>query len=109
MTSSRQTAIGSKVETKTIVMSLDNIEAAVASFLYALGAIPESWDITSMDLDLPTNADGLVEFQIEIVRPFKRNLRLVNDNGAPQEPPPEPDDQPELPFSVFDVIHVKDP
>jgi len=91
---------GTKVETKTIVMSIENIEAAIASFLYQMRAVPESWDITFMDLGLPFNEEGFVEFDIEIVRPAKKDhLRLVDDT-------PVQDNQMVLPLEHFEKIRV---
>lgn len=90
-----------KVETKTITMSIDNFESCIASFLYATKTIPESWDITFMDLGVPLNEDGFVEFDIEVARPIKRELRVVDENFS------EPK-QMLLPFEVFETIHVRD-
>lgn len=91
----RQT--NTKVETKTIVMSLSNLEAAIASFLYATRTIPESWDITYMNLEIPADKNGLVEFDVEVTRPVASNLKLVDDSY----------NQTELPFQTFEKIHVK--
>lgn len=91
----RQT--NTKVETKTIVMSLSNLEAAIASFLYATRTIPESWDITYMNLEIPADKNGLVEFDVEVARPVASSLKLVDDSF----------NQAELPFQIFEKIHVK--
>ena len=91
-----------EVLTKTIVMSYDNFESAVVSFLYSMGAIPDDWDILCTDLEVPLNDEGLVEFDIEVVKPVgkKNNLRLIKDG--------EENTQLSLQLEAFDKINVPD-
>ena len=92
-----------EVLTKTIVMSYDNFESAVVSFLYSMGAIPDDWDILCTDLEVPLNDEGLVEFDIEVVKPVgkKNNLRLIKDGE-------EENTQLSLQLEAFDKINVPD-
>lgn len=93
-----------KVETRTITMSIENLEDAIATFLYATRTIPESWDITYMDLGLPLNDDGFVEFDIEIAKPVKRNLKVVDESYVGEQ---DNEKQLKLPLEVFEKIHVQ--
>jgi hypothetical protein len=101
---STTTRQNTKVETKVITMSIENIESAIASFLYATRTIPESWEVTYMDLGLELNEDGFVEFEIEVARPVKRDLRVVDNSYIPQDN----EKQMTLPFETFEKLHVKD-
>lgn len=56
-----------KSYTKTIKMSHDNLESAVTSFLYATGTLHDNEDVIFADFGLDVDADGNVEFDIEIV------------------------------------------
>lgn len=76
---------------KTILISHDNLEACILGFLYATKTIPESWDVLTTELGVPLNEDGLVEIEIECVKPKRRDT----------------DYQPELPLEVFDNVYVK--
>lgn len=96
---------GTKVEVKTVTMSYENVAAAIASFLYATRTIPESWEVTFLDLGLPINDDGFVEFDIEVTKPVARpKLKLVDENFVEQDNDPH---QEILPFEVFEKIHVE--
>lgn len=89
-----------EVLTKTIVMSYDNFESAIVSFLYSMNAIPDDWDILCTDLEVPLNDEGYVEFDIEVVKPVgkKNSLRLVKDG----------EEQLSLQLEAFDKINVPD-
>lgn len=93
-----------KVETKTITISYENIEAAIVSFLYATRTIPEFWDVLGTDIPLGMNDEGFIEFDIEIAKPVKTNLRVVDESFQNAQD----NDQPRLPLEVFETIHVKD-
>ncbi len=84
-----------KTESKTIVMSYDNFESAIVSFLYATKTIPEDWDVISTDFGLTLNEDGLIEFDLELTKPVKR-LKLVNDFSREQLDM----------FNAFDTLEV---
>lgn len=86
---------------KTITMSYENLQSSIASFLYATKTVPESWDITFLDLGIPVNEDGLVEFDIEISKPLKRQLKVVDKDYQDSS-------QFELQFETFERIHVAD-
>ena len=96
-----------EVLTKTIVMSYDNFESAIITFLYSLDAIPEDWDVLYTDIGVPLNEDGFVEFDIEIVKPVasntKKRLRVVDENFEASEK------QLSLQLEAFDKINVIDP
>ncbi len=76
---------------KTILISHDNLESCILGFLYATKTIPESWDILSTELGVPLNEDGLVEIEIECVKPKRRKQ----------------ENQLEFPLEVFDNVYVK--
>lgn len=84
---------------KTITMSYENLEAAISTFLYATKTVPDTWDITFLDLGLPVNENGLVEFDIEISKPVKRQLKVVDKDYQEAS-------QIELQFETFEKIHV---
>ena len=92
-----------RVEAKTIKMSYDNFESAIISFLYSMGSIPPNWDVIYTDFGVPLNDEGLVEFTIEIAKPVRPQLRVVDENyqGAKEE------QQMVLPLEVFETIHVE--
>ncbi len=93
------------METKTIVMSYENLEAAVVSFLYQTRTIPESWDVFATDIPLALNDDGFVEFEIAIGKPVKRaDLRVVDETYSPK---PVQDNQLSLPLEHFETIRVE--
>lgn len=58
----------SDTETRTIRMSYENLEDAVISFLYAIGAIDEDLDVVSTDFGLEIDEDGMIEFDLEMVK-----------------------------------------
>lgn len=86
---------------KTITMSYENLEAAISTFLYATKTVPQSWDITFLDLGLPVNENGLVEFDIEISKPISRQLKVVGKDFQETT-------QLDLQFETFEKIHVND-
>lgn len=94
-----------KVETKTITISYENIEAAIVSFLYATRTIPESWDVLATDIPLGVNEEGFIEFDIEIAKPVRTNLRVVDETFQEGQ---DNEKQMTLPLEVFETIHVKD-
>lgn len=85
-----------KTETKKIVMSYDNFESAIVSFLYATKTIPENYDVTFTDFGISLNDDGMVEFDVEVVKPVRSHLKVVGE------------EQMELPFDTFETVHVAD-
>lgn len=56
-----------KIESKTLVMSYDNLEAAMTQFLYAIGAVPKNWDIVGASMPRPKD-DNNVEFEIDFIK-----------------------------------------
>lgn len=96
---------GVKVETKTVTISYENIEAAIVAFLYATRTIPESWDVLRTDIPLEINEEGFIEFDIEIVKPVRTNLRVGDNNFTEAQ---DNEKQMTLPLEVFETIHVKD-
>jgi hypothetical protein len=56
------------VKTKTFAMSYDNLEAAISDFLYRMNVVNRHTDdIVSIDIGIPLNEEGLIEFDVEIV------------------------------------------
>lgn len=76
---------------RTITLSYDNLEACVLGFLYATKTIPPSWDVLSTEIGVPLNEDGLVEIELELTKPKRKDTSY----------------QPELPLEVFDNVYVK--
>lgn len=68
-------------ETKTITMSFDNLEAAMAQFLYSIGAVPKDWDILRATIPRP-KGDHHVEFELEISRPSRGKEKLEGQQLA---------------------------
>jgi hypothetical protein len=57
-----------EVKTKTYAISYDNLEAAISDFLYRFGVVNIHTDeIISVDIGIPLNEEGLIEFDVEIV------------------------------------------
>lgn len=56
-----------KIETKTLVMSFDNLEAAISQFLFSIGTVPKSWDIVGVSLPRVKDEDH-VQFEIDFIR-----------------------------------------
>jgi hypothetical protein len=96
---------GIKVETKNVVISYENVEAAVVSFLYATRTIPESWDVLSTDIPLALNEEGFIEFEMEIAKPIKRDFKVVDNNFVGEQ---DNEKQMTLPLEVFNTINVTD-
>ena len=88
---------------KTILISHDNLESCILGFLYATKTIPESWDVLTTELGVPLNEDGLVEIEIECVKPRRKtkDLRSVSDDYVVYS------EQLEFPLEVFDNVYVK--
>lgn len=74
---------------KTLLISYDNLEDSLVAFLYAIKAIPESWDVITTDLGVPLNDEGLVEVKMVIVKPSSTT-----------------EEQLELPIEVFDMVNL---
>lgn len=56
------------IQTKTFAISYDNLEAAIVEFLYRMNVVNRHTDdIVSLDIDVPLNDEGLIEFDVEIV------------------------------------------
>jgi hypothetical protein len=57
-----------EVKTKTFAISYDNLEGAISDFLYRFGVVNRFTDeIVSIDIGVPLNEEGLIEFDVEIV------------------------------------------
>lgn len=75
------------IKEKTIVINYEQLEDMLVAHLYAIGAINDSDDVISLDLDIPVNDEGLVEFDIEYVSlPRNSHLTLVSDTTQPELP-----------------------
>jgi hypothetical protein len=55
------------INTKTLTINYDQLEDMIVAHLYSIGAIDDNIDVLSLDLDLPLNEDGFVEFDIDYV------------------------------------------
>lgn len=71
-----------KTETVTLTISHDNLEAAILQFLHANRLIPLEWDILEMDLGVPVDSKGHVEFDLTYAAPEQRSkpkLRVIEN------------------------------
>lgn len=75
-----------KTDTKTYEISYDNLEAALIHFLHSNRLIPLDWDILEMDIGVPVNEKGNVEFDITFATSEtkkKPNLRVIENENQP--------------------------
>lgn len=63
------------MKTKTIAINYNQLEDMIVAHLYSIGAISDKDDVISLDLDIPLNAEGLVEMDVEYM-PIRRNSHL---------------------------------
>lgn len=72
-----------RTETNTYEISYENLEAAIVQFLQSNRIIPFEWDILELDIALPLNEKGNVEFDLtaailEKKKDTKPTLKLVS-------------------------------
>lgn len=76
-----------KTETKTYEISYENLEAAIVQFLQSNRIIPFEWDILELDIALPLNEKGNVEFDLTAAIPEdkrKPNLKVISNDTPTQ-------------------------
>jgi hypothetical protein len=57
-----------ETELRTFKMSYENMEDAIISFLYAVGAIGDDVEVVGTDFGMEVDDDGMVEFDLEMVK-----------------------------------------
>lgn len=63
-----QTMTRPSIETRTLKIRYETLTDMLVSNLYALGVLSDNEDVTTVDLELPVDEDGMIEFDVEIVR-----------------------------------------
>lgn len=57
-----------ETETRTFKMSYENLEDAVISFLYAMGAIDDNVEVVGTDFGIEVDENGMIEFDLETMK-----------------------------------------
>lgn len=57
-----------QITTKSIRMSYENLEAAVAQFLYTMGILNDDEDVIGIDFAIEVDEEGMVEFDVDYVK-----------------------------------------
>jgi hypothetical protein len=57
-----------ETELRTFKMSYENLEDAIISFLYSVGAIDDNVEVIGTDFGMEVDDDGMVEFDLEMVK-----------------------------------------
>lgn len=76
-----------RTETNTYEISYENLEAAIVQFLQSNRIIPFEWDILELDIALPLNENGNVEFDLTAAIPEdkrKPNLKVISNDTPTQ-------------------------
>ncbi len=73
------------IETKTFTLAYSQLEDILVAHLYAIGALGDNQDVVSLDMEIPVNAQGQIEFDLDIVSQSRgvnarKNIQIAVDN-----------------------------
>lgn len=63
-----QTMTAPKIETKEFRLRYELLEQLIIEKLYAFSIIDDDVDVTMVDLDIPVDDEGMVSFDVEMIR-----------------------------------------